>query len=72
MGGGGGGNDTSHIVSQIARTTPVAQHWATVGSPTLGHRWQPPVGQRHFGEWANVGPTVACHCWAVAVTVAVH
>ena len=37
--------------------------WPNVGPP-LGHRWQPPVGQRHFGRWANVGPTVACHCWA--------
>ena len=35
--------------------TPVAQRWATGGS-AVG----PPLGQRHFGQWANVGPTVAC------------
>ena len=43
---------------QIARP-----RWPNVGppvAPPLGHRWQPPVCQRHFGRWANVGPTVAC------------
>ena len=50
------------FTAQIARP-----RWPNVGppvAPPLGHRWQPPVGQRHFGQWANVGPTVACHCWA--------
>ena len=39
---------------------PVGQRWPNSGMPLLGHHWQPPVGQRHFGQWANVGPTVAC------------
>ena len=54
---------------------PVGQRWPNSGmpllghrwpnvvppvAPPLGHRWQPPVGQHHFGQWANVGPTVAC------------
>ena len=39
---------------------PVAQYVGPPVAPPLGHRWQPPVGQLHFGQWANVGPTVAC------------
>ena len=55
---------TSQGGPQIARP-----RWPNVGppvAPPLGHRWQPPVGQRHFGRWANVGPTVARHCWATS------
>ena len=67
----------SLTAAQIAR--PRCPNVGPPVAPPLGHRWQLPVGQRHFGQWANVGPTVACgmpvwppvgHRWAnISATV---
>ena len=57
-------------VFRVDRYTSQIKH--NPGGPMLGRRcrrWHPPVGQRHFGQWANVGPTVAC--WATVALDAV-
>ena len=54
-------------VGQQRPTGGYSHRWANRGSldtPTVGHRWLPPLAHQYTYRWPTVGPTVASHRWA--------